>query len=241
VNNCATCDAIHFLTFPDFARNPKVSRFDQITVLSEAHNSRWDSMRVFREQTGALLLADQGYDQEAWSRMDGEGCPNGDDEKDDRLRARSKPLYGMGQEPQLPLGVFTAKPPEEGSMIKKLRTGPASVKTILLVDDSAKEKHSRAIRLNTHGYDVDSVSNIEDAYRFSQTKHPDLVLLALSKDSDGELSLWERIKRANPGQQVAFLINNSLYLNPVFSMSDLVRKPGQDDFVERIGALFCAA
>lgn len=95
--------------------------------------------------------------------------------------------------------------------------------------------------LNTHGYDVDSVSNIDDAYRVSQTKHPDLVLLALSKDSDGELTLWERIKGANPGQRVAFLINDSLYLSPVFSVSDLVRKPGQDDFVERIGALFSAA
>ena len=126
-------------------------------------------------------------------------------------------------------------------MIKKLKTGPASARTILLVDDSPKEKHIRAIMLNTHGYDVDSVSNVDDAYRFSQTKHPDLVLLALSQDSDGELTLWERIKRANPGQRVAFLINNSLYLSPVFSMSDLVRKPGQDDFVERIGALFCAS
>ncbi len=126
-------------------------------------------------------------------------------------------------------------------MIKKPKTGPASARTILLVDDSPKEKHVWAIMLNTHGYDVDSVSNTDDAYRFSQTKHPDLVLLALSKDSDGELTLWERIKHANPGQRVAFLINNSLYFSPVFSMSDLVRKPGQDDLVERIGALFSAA
>jgi CheY-like chemotaxis protein len=195
---------------PDFARNQKVSRFDQNTVLAEAHNSRWDFMHVFREQTGALLPAEQGYDQEACSRMDGEGCPNGDD---NRLRARSE----------------TLKP------------GPASARTILLVDDSPKEEHIRTIMLNTHGYKVDSVSNIDDAYRLSQTKHPDLVLLALSQDSDGELALWERIKRANPGQQVAFLINNSLYLSPVFSLSDLVRKPGGDDFVEGVGALFSAA
>jgi hypothetical protein len=53
----------------DFARNPKLSRFDQNTVLAEAHNSRWDFMHVFREQTGALLPAEQGYDQEACSRM----------------------------------------------------------------------------------------------------------------------------------------------------------------------------
>jgi hypothetical protein len=95
--------------------------------------------------------------------------------------------------------------------------------------------------LSTHGYDVDSVSNIDDAYRFSQTKHPDLVLLALSKHSDGELTLWERKNRVNPGQRIAFLINDSVYLSPVFSMSDLVRKSGQDDFVERIGALFSTA
>jgi CheY-like chemotaxis protein len=161
-------------------------------------------MHVFREQTGALL---PGRSRNC-SRMDGDGCPDGDDEED--------------------------------SMIKKLRTVPASGRKILLVDDNPKEEHIRAIMLNTHGYDVDSVSNIDDAYRFSQTKHPDLVLLALSKDSDGELTLWERIKRATPRQRVAFLINHSLYLSPVFSMSDLVRKSGQDDFVERIGALFCA-
>ena len=57
-------------------------------------------------------------------------------------------------------------------MIKKPKTGPASAKTILLVDDSPKEKHTRAIMLNTHGYDVDSISNIDDVYRFSQTKPP---------------------------------------------------------------------
>lgn len=126
-------------------------------------------------------------------------------------------------------------------MINKPTRSSASGRTILLVDDSLKEKHLRAIMLNTHGYDVEAVSNIDDAYRVSQAKRHDLVLLALSKDSDGESTLWERIRRANPLQQVAFLINDSLYLSPVFTMSDLVRKPSQDDFVEKIGALFGAA
>jgi CheY-like chemotaxis protein len=126
-------------------------------------------------------------------------------------------------------------------MINKPRHGSASGRTILLVDDSPKEKHVRAIMLNSHGYDVEAVSNIDDAYRFSQAKRPDLVLLALSNDSDGESTLWERIRRANPLQRVAFLINDSLYFSPVFSMSDLIRKPGQNDFVEKIGALFGAA
>jgi CheY-like chemotaxis protein len=126
-------------------------------------------------------------------------------------------------------------------MSNKPRHGSANGRTILLVDDSLKEKHLRAIMLSTHGYNVESVSNIDDAYRFSQAKRPDLVLLALSKDVDGESTLWERIRRSNPRQRIAFLINNSLYLSPVFRMSDLVRKPGQDDFVERIGALFGTA
>lgn len=126
-------------------------------------------------------------------------------------------------------------------MINEPKPGSASGRTILLVDDSPREEHVRATMLNTHGYNVESVSNVDDAYRFSQTKRPDLVLLALSRNSDRESTLWERIKRANPRQRIAFLINNSLYWSPVFSMSDLVRKPGQDDFVERIGALFGAA
>jgi DNA-binding NtrC family response regulator len=125
-------------------------------------------------------------------------------------------------------------------MINRPRRGSANGRTILLVDDSPKEKHVRAIMLNTHGYNVEAVSNTDDAYRFSQAKRPDLVLLALSKDLEGESTLWERIRHANPRQRVAFLINDSLYLSPVFSVSDLVRKPGQDDFVERIGALFGA-
>jgi CheY-like chemotaxis protein len=166
--------------------------------------------------------------------------PHGD--SDDRLRERSEPLYGMVRKPKLPLGIFTAETqPAEDSMIKKPKTVPATARTILLVDDSPKEKHVRAIMLNTHGYHVESVSDIDDAYRFSQTRHPDLVLLALSRRSNRELTLWERIKRANPRQRVAFLINDSLYSSPVSSMSDLVRKPGQDDFVERIGAIFRAA
>ncbi len=127
-------------------------------------------------------------------------------------------------------------------MVSKSTSGSAAGKTILLVDDSRREKHMRAIMLNTHGYNVESISNIDDAYRFSQTKHPDLVLLALSKDPDAELNLWERLRYSNPRQRVAFLINSSLYLSPVFSISDLVRKhEGQEDFVERIGALFCSA
>ena len=69
-------------------------------------------------------------------------------------------------------------------MIKELKTG-ASARTILLVDDSPKEEHIRAIMLSTNGYDVNSVSNIDDAYRFSQMKHPDLVLLALRRTATG--------------------------------------------------------
>jgi CheY-like chemotaxis protein len=179
---------------------------------------------------------EQRNDQESCSRMDSEGCPNGDEE-DDRLRGTEQ-LHGAGEETPTIRWECYCQAPEEDSMINKLETVPASARTILLVDDNPKEKHVRAITLNTHGYDVESASNIEDAYRFSQTKHPDLVLLALSRDIDGESTLWERIKRANPRQRIAFLINNSLYLSPVFRMSDLVRKPGQDDYVERIGALF---
>lgn len=40
----------------------------------------------------------QHNDQEACSRMDSEGCPNGNDE-DDRFRAQ---LHGMGEEPPTP-------------------------------------------------------------------------------------------------------------------------------------------
>jgi hypothetical protein len=65
----------------------------------------------FWEQTGTLLSVEQGYDQEACSRMEGEGCPNCDDEddEDDGLRARSEAVYGMGQETLTPARTVTAQ------------------------------------------------------------------------------------------------------------------------------------
>jgi hypothetical protein len=50
---------------------------------------------------------DQSNDQESCSRMDSEGCPNGDDE-DDRLRG-SEQLYGTGEETPTSAGNVTAK------------------------------------------------------------------------------------------------------------------------------------
>ena len=126
-------------------------------------------------------------------------------------------------------------------MARKQTSTMVRNKTILLVDDSRKEKHMRALMLNTHGYHVEITGNADDAYRFSRMQRPDLVLLALSNDTNGELNLWERIRFSNPGQRIAFLINDSLYSSPVFSMSDLVRtSEAPEDFLERLGALFCS-
>jgi DNA-binding response OmpR family regulator len=131
---------------------------------------------------------------------------------------------------------------EEDALVKKPKTGTAGARTILLVDDSPQEKHVRAIMLHTHGYHVESISNVDDAYRFSKAKCPDLVLLALSKNSDGELTLWKRIRRANPRQRIAFLIDSSLSFNPLLGRSVIELKPeSQDDFMARIEALFRTA
>lgn len=112
----------------------------------------------------------------------------------------------------------------------------ASAKTILLVDDSSAEKKIRAMMLSTHGYEVVSTSNTENAYAFCATRRPDLVLLAVAV-SDG-LALWQRMVSANPKQLIAFLSGNSLHLSPILSMSDMLRiHESPDDFIGKVQAL----
>jgi hypothetical protein len=102
----------------------------------------WGESPVSGENLPYLKIA--ATIKKACSRVDGEGCPSGDDQNG-RLGARSDPLYGIVSKTQLPLGIFTAETqPAEGSMVKKLKPGPASARTILLVDDSPKEKNVRA-------------------------------------------------------------------------------------------------
>ncbi len=92
-----------------FARNPKVSRFDQITLLSEAHNSGGETLYLsFGNKPEPLLPADQGYDQEACSRMDGEGSPNGDDE-DEQNQSAKRTTVSDGSGNPTPAGNGTAK------------------------------------------------------------------------------------------------------------------------------------
>ncbi len=117
-----------------------------------------------------------------------------------------------------------------------------SATRILLVDNRQK----RAIMLSTHGYDVESTSNLNEAYLFWRAEHPDLVLLALSKDSDRELRLWERIKRADPEQPVAFLIKDALY-RPVSCIADVIgkrktrnSKEHMKGVIDKVAAVFAA-
>ena len=118
---------------------------------------------------------------------------------------------------------------------------------ILVVDD----KQSRAIMLNSHGYDVESIGNVIEAYLFIQKRHPDLVLLELDKENAGTFQLWEQLKISNPKQSVAFLIKDALY-RPLSCVQDFLlgwrRKPehqdkdrnSNNDLIDRVAALFAA-
>ncbi len=129
----------------------------------------------------------------------------------------------------------------EKLLMTKLRTRSASRSRILLIDNSPREKQIRAIMLHTHGYDVELTANLEDAYLFCRTEQPDLVLLALSGERGAELQLWNRIKRSNPLQRVAFLINNSLHHNPVITLIDSIpKREDPADFVERVRTFLAA-
>jgi CheY-like chemotaxis protein len=117
---------------------------------------------------------------------------------------------------------------------------------ILLVDD----KQSNAIMLNSHGYDVESIGNVIEAYLFIQKRHPDLVLLELNKDNGGTFQLWEKLKVSNPKQSVAFLIKDAIY-RPLSCLQEFTARRGRpqhqgrasksaSDLIERVAAVFAA-
>ncbi len=134
----------------------------------------------------------------------------------------------------------------EKILITKLQTSSATRSRILLIDNSPRGKQIRAIMLHTHGYDVELIANLEEAYLFCRTEQPDLVLLVLGRERGAELQLWNRIKHCNPLQRVAFVINNSLHHNPVFTLNRSIPKPdglGEDDaadFVEGVRTFLVA-
>ena len=111
-------------------------------------------------------------------------------------------------------------------------------KSILLVDDNPQARDSRCSVLSTHGYDVHAIDNSAEAHPLWAAIRPDLVLLALSRNTGGTLKLLQGIRLANPQQRVGFLICDSLYLSPLFYNGEMIRKgEGPEDFVERIEAL----
>jgi CheY-like chemotaxis protein len=115
---------------------------------------------------------------------------------------------------------------------------------ILIVDD----KQSRAIMLNSYGYDVESIGDALEAYLFIQEEHPDLVLLELNKENPGRFQLWERIKLLNPRPIVAFLIKDAIY-RPLSCVQEFIGqrrkgrhgvKVGRSDLIDQVAALFAA-
>jgi len=110
--------------------------------------------------------------------------------------------------------------------------------SVLLVADDSRMRDLRAIMLNTHGYDVRSVSNAVEAQSNWEVTRPDLVLVAFSRYSAGTLEFLEGIKRASPQQRIAFLNDESLHLAPLYYNGELIRKAeDSEDFIERVGAL----
>jgi response regulator RpfG family c-di-GMP phosphodiesterase len=117
---------------------------------------------------------------------------------------------------------------------------------ILVVDD----KQSPAIMLNSHGYDVESISNVIEAYLFIQKKHPDLVLLELDRENAVNFQLWEQIKLLSPKPSVAFMIKDAIY-RPLSCVQEFIGQRGRrrrqgtatrstTDLIDQVAALFAA-
>lgn len=109
---------------------------------------------------------------------------------------------------------------------------------ILLVDDNSQLRHTRALMLSTHGYEVEAVRDTMEACLRWRANRPHLVLLALSKTSDRTFSFCPDIRDSLPAQRVGFLLAESQYLCPVFLDGGVILPgEGPEDFLGRVQAM----
>ena len=109
---------------------------------------------------------------------------------------------------------------------------------ILLVDDNARLRNTRAVMLSTHGYEVESVSDTTEACLRWHVNRPHLVLLALSKTADRDFIWCQGMRDSVPAQRIGFLLAESQYLCPVFLDGGVIlRGEGPEDFLSRVQAM----
>jgi hypothetical protein len=81
---------------------------------------------------------------------------------------------------------------------EQIASGPAPVKTILLVDDDASVRETLTRVLEAEGYLVRSAANGPDAIRIADSDSPDLVLLDLNLPDQSGWAIGERLSANNP-------------------------------------------
>lgn len=110
-------------------------------------------------------------------------------------------------------------------------------KRILLLDDDASRRSTRAVILLTHGYEVESVANISDALRACGADEPDLLLIGVT-ETTASRSWPERIAKRYPRQRVGFLLNEGEKLCAVqFDGELLLAEEGPSDLISRVAML----
>jgi len=112
-------------------------------------------------------------------------------------------------------------------------------KRILLVDDDARARNVRSMILSTHGYDVEAVADSDAALQSWKANRPDLILVALSRDSRASFDRVEEIMRSGSEQPVSYVVNNSLRLSALFLNDVMIRHPEEAEaFMHRVQTLF---
>lgn len=108
---------------------------------------------------------------------------------------------------------------------------------ILLVDDDASRRNTRAVILLTHGYDVESVATISDALDACETDEPDLLLIGTTQRASSR-SLLEQIGKSYPRQRVGFLLDEGEKLCAVqFDGELLLAEEAAGDWIARVATL----
>ena len=111
---------------------------------------------------------------------------------------------------------------------------------ILLLDDDAVRRNTRAVMLMTHGYDVHCASTLKQAQAICRETCPRLVLVGSAYERQAHRWLQQLAIRSQ--QRVGFLLNEGENLCAVlFNGRTILASEGPDDMVGRVEMLLGAA
>lgn len=112
--------------------------------------------------------------------------------------------------------------------------------TILLVAGDETAQHLRAMMLRLRGHAVERATDPGEALQKLGQKKYSLVIVD-SNHPEGAVEFCEEVKERMPGQKLAVLANNALYVQPASCPDDVIsRHDGPEQFLIQVESLLAA-